>query len=440
MSNPVVAIVGRPNVGKSTFFNYLAGRRISIIEDTPGVTRDRIYAESEWRGRKFTLIDTGGIEANSEDYIKQQMARQAQVAIETADVIVLMVDMKAGLTAADEDVAVMLRKSAKPVIVAVNKCDSAGDLPPEAYEFYNLGMGEIYPVSSIHGLGMGDILDAIYEKFPSEDQNQEDDDYIKVAVIGKPNAGKSSLINKILGEERVIVSDVPGTTRDAIDTFYEVDGKRYMFIDTAGIRRKSRIEEDIEKYSIIRSWAAIDRADVCIIMIDANDGVTEQDTRIAGYAHEQGKASIIAVNKWDMIEKGTGTLEEYRKKVYKDLEFMNYAPVVFISAKTGQRVDRLFELIDFVNNQASFRVQTGVLNDVLNEAIAMVQPPSDKGKRLKIYYMTQTGVKPPNFVVFVNDAELMHYSYERYLKNTLRSNFGFEGTPIRFTIKEKGDN
>ncbi|HHW22095.1 MAG TPA: ribosome biogenesis GTPase Der [Clostridiaceae bacterium] len=440
MSKPVVAIVGRPNVGKSTFFNYLAGRRISIIEDTPGVTRDRIYAESEWRGRKFTLIDTGGIEANSEDYIKQQMARQAQVAIETADVIVLMVDMKAGLTAADEDVAVMLRKSAKPVIVAVNKCDSAGDLPPEAYEFYNLGMGEIYPVSSIHGLGMGDILDAIYEKFPSEDQNQEDDDYIKVAVIGKPNAGKSSLINKILGEERVIVSDVPGTTRDAIDTFYEVDGKRYMFIDTAGIRRKSRIGEDIEKYSIIRSWAAIDRADVCIIMIDANDGVTEQDTRIAGYAHEQGKASIIAVNKWDMIEKGTGTLEEYRKKVYKDLEFMNYAPVVFISAKTGQRVDRLFELIDFVNNQASFRVQTGVLNDVLNEAIAMVQPPSDKGKRLKIYYMTQTGVKPPNFVVFVNDAELMHYSYERYLKNTLRSNFGFEGTPIRFTIKEKGDN
>jgi GTP-binding protein len=440
VSKPVVAIVGRPNVGKSTFFNYLAGRRISIIEDTPGVTRDRIYAESEWRGRKFTLIDTGGIETNSEDYIKQQMARQAQIAIDTADVIVLMVDIRTGLTAADEDVAVMLRKSAKPVIVAVNKCDSAGELPPEAYEFYNLGMGEIYPVSSIHGLGMGDILDAIYEKFPSEDHNSDEDDYIKVAVIGKPNAGKSSLINKILGEERVIVSDIPGTTRDAIDTFCEIDGKRYMFIDTAGIRRKSRIDENIEKYSIIRSWSAVDRADVCIIMIDANDGVTEQDTRIAGYAHEQGKASIIAVNKWDMIEKGTGTLEDYRKKVYKDLEFMNYAPVVFISAKTGQRVDRLYELIDFVNNQASFRVQTGVLNDVLNEAVAIVQPPSDKGKRLKIYYMTQTGVKPPNFVVFVNDAELMHYSYERYLKNTLRSNFGFEGTPIRFTIKEKGDN
>lgn len=439
MSKPVVAIVGRPNVGKSTFFNYLVGKRISIIEDTPGVTRDRIYAESEWRGKKFTLIDTGGLEPYSEDYIKQQMARQAQIAIDTADVIVLMVDVKTGMTAADEDVAVMLRKSAKPVIVAVNKCDSAGSLPPEAYEFYNLGMGEIYPVSSIHGLGMGDILDAIYDKFPAETHEGEEEDYIKVAIIGKPNVGKSSLINRILGEERVIVSDIPGTTRDAIDTFYEVDGKRYMFIDTAGIRRKSRIGENIEKYSIIRSWSAIDRADVCIVMIDANDGVTEQDTKIAGYAHEQGKASIIAVNKWDMVQKETGTMEEYRKKVQRDLEFMNYAPVVFISARTGRRVGRLFELIDFVNNQASFRVQTGVLNDVLNEAIAMVQPPSDKGKRLKIYYMTQTGIKPPCFVVFVNDAELMHYSYERYIKNTLRSNFGFEGTPIRFIIKEKGD-
>lgn len=439
MSKPVVAIVGRPNVGKSTFFNYLAGRRISIIEDTPGVTRDRIYAESEWRGKKFTLIDTGGIEAYSEDYIKQQMVRQAQIAIDTADVIVLMVDVRTGLTAADEDVAVLLRKSAKPVIVAVNKADSIGNPPPEAYEFYNLGMGEIYTVSSIHGLGMGDLLDAIYDKFPAETQEGDEDDYIKVAVIGKPNAGKSSIINKILGEERVIVSDIPGTTRDAIDTFYEIDDKRYMFIDTAGIRRKSRIDEDIEKYSIIRSWSAVDRADVCIIMIDANDGVTEQDTKIAGYAHEQGKASIIAVNKWDTVEKETGTMEEYRKTVQKELEFMNYAPIVFISAKTGQRVERLFELIDYVNNQASFRVQTGVLNDVLNDAVAMVQPPSDKGKRLKIYYMTQTGVKPPSFVVFVNNAELMHYSYERYIKNTLRSNFGFEGTPIRFTIKEKGD-
>ncbi len=439
MSKPVVAIVGRPNVGKSTFFNYLAGRRISIIEDTPGVTRDRIYAESEWKGKKFTLIDTGGIEAHSDDYIKQQMVRQAQIAIDTADVIVLMVDVRAGLTAADEDVAVMLRKSAKPVIVAVNKADSVGNPPPEAYEFYNLGMGEIFTISSIHGLGMGDLLDEIYDNFPEEDNEGEDDDCIKVAVIGKPNAGKSSIINKILGEDRVIVSEVPGTTRDAIDTFYEVDGKRYMFIDTAGIRRKSRIDEEIEKYSIIRSWAAVDRADVCVLMIDAQDGVTEQDTKIAGYAHEQGKASIIAINKWDIIEKQTGTLEEYRKKVLKDLEFMNYAPVVFISAKTGQRVERLFELIDYVNDQAAFRIQTGVLNDVLNDAIAMVQPPSDKGKRLKIYYMTQTGVKPPSFVLFVNNAELMHYSYERYIKNTLRSNFGFEGTPLRFTIKEKGE-
>ncbi len=439
MSKPVVAVVGRPNVGKSTFFNYLAGRRISIIEDTPGVTRDRIYAEAEWKNKKFSLIDTGGIEAYSDDYIKQQMVRQAQIAIDTADVIVLMVDIRTGLTAADEDVAVMLRKSAKPVIVAANKADSIGAPPAELYEFYNLGMGEVYPVSSIHGLGMGELLDAIYEHFPEEEGEEDDDDIVKVAVIGKPNAGKSSIINKLLGEERVIVSDIPGTTRDAIDTFLELNGKKYNFIDTAGIRRKSKIEEDIEKYSIIRSWAAVDRADVCIIMIDAQDGVTEQDTKIAGYAHEQGKAVIIAVNKWDLVEKTTGTLEEYRKKVQQDLEFMNYAPIVFISAKTGQRVERLFELIDYVFDQASFRIQTGVLNDVLNEAIAMVQPPSDRGKRLKIYYMTQTGVRPPSFVLFVNNAELMHYSYERYLKNNLRRNFGFEGTSIRFTIKEKGD-
>jgi len=439
LSKPVVAVVGRPNVGKSTFFNYLAGRRISIIEDTPGVTRDRIYAEAEWKNKKFSLIDTGGIEAYSDDYIKQQMVRQAQIAIDTADVIVLMVDIRTGLTAADEDVAVMLRKSAKPVIVAANKADSIGAPPAELYEFYNLGMGEVYPVSSIHGLGMGERLDAIYEHFPEEEGEEDDDDIVKVAVIGKPNAGKSSIINKLLGEERVIVSDIPGTTRDAIDTFLELNGKKYNFIDTAGIRRKRKIEEDIEKYSIIRSWAAVDRADVCIIMIDAQDGVTEQDTKIAGYAHEQGKAVIIAVNKWDLVEKTTGTLEEYRKKVQQDLEFMNYAPIVFISAKTGQRVERLFELIDYVFDQASFRIQTGVLNDVLNEAIAMVQPPSDRGKRLKIYYMTQTGVRPPSFVLFVNNAELMHYSYERYLKNNLRRNFGFEGTSIRFTIKEKGD-
>lgn len=439
MSKPVVAIVGRPNVGKSTFFNYLTGKRISIIEDTPGVTRDRIYGESEWRGRKFTLIDTGGIEPNTDDYIKQQMIRQAKIAIETADVIVFLVDVKTGLTAADEDVAVMLRKTSKPVIVVANKVDSIGEPPPEIYEFYNLGLGEVFAVSSIHGLGMGDLLDEIYSKLPEESENEEDDDYIKVAVIGKPNAGKSSLINKILGEERVIVSDIPGTTRDAIDTFCEVGGRRFMFIDTAGIRRKSRIEENIEKYSIIRSWAAVDRSDVCVILIDAQDGVTEQDTKIAGYAHEQGKACIIAINKWDLIEKETGTLEEYRKKVYRDFEFLSYAPVIFISAKTGQRVERLLELIDYVNNQAALRVQTGVLNDVLNDAVAMVQPPSDKGKRLKIYYMTQTGVKPPTFVLFVNSAELLHYSYERYLKNTLRDNFGFEGSPIWFTVKEKGD-
>jgi len=439
VSKPVVAIVGRPNVGKSTFFNYLTGKRISIIEDTPGVTRDRIYGESEWRGRKFTLIDTGGIEPNTDDYIKQQMIRQAKIAIETADVIVFLVDVKTGLTAADEDVAVMLRKTSKPVIVVANKVDSIGEPPPEIYEFYNLGLGEVFAVSSIHGLGMGDLLDEIYSNFPEESENEEDDDYIKVAVIGKPNAGKSSLINKILGEERVIVSDIPGTTRDAIDTFCEVGGRRFMFIDTAGIRRKSRIEENIEKYSIIRSWAAVDRSDVCVILIDAQDGVTEQDTKIAGYAHEQGKACIIAINKWDLIEKETGTLEEYRKKVYQDFEFLSYAPVIFISAKTGQRIDRLLELIDYVNNQAALRVQTGVLNDVLNDAVAMVQPPSDKGKRLKIYYMTQTGVKPPTFVLFVNSAELLHYSYERYLKNTLRDNFGFEGSPIWFTVKEKGD-
>lgn len=437
MSKPIVAIVGRPNVGKSTLFNYIAGRRISITEDTPGITRDRIYAEAEWRGRKFTLIDTGGIEPYTGDYIKKMMLRQAELAMETADVIIFLLDMKTGLTSADSDVAAMLRKSEKPVVVAVNKVDNVGELPHDAYEFYNLGMGEFYPISSIHGLGMGDLLDAIFEYFPEDVNEEQDEDIIKVAVIGRPNVGKSSLINCILGEERVIVSDIPGTTRDAIDTQVKRNGKLYNFIDTAGIRRKSKIEESIEKYSVIRSWTAVDRADVCIIMIDANDGVTEQDTKIAGYAHEQGKASIIAVNKWDAVEKETGTLEKMRKEVLQKLDFMDYAPVVFISAKTGQRVERLFELVDFVFDQASFRVQTGMLNDVINEATAMVQPPSDKGKRLKIYYMTQTGVRPPKFVVFVNDMELMHFSYERYIINTLRNNFGFEGTPIQLVIREK---
>ncbi len=440
LSKPVVAIVGRPNVGKSTLFNYITGRRISITEDTPGITRDRIYAEAEWRGRTFTLIDTGGIEPNTGDYIKKLMLRQAELAVETADVIIFLLDLKTGLTSADEDVAVMLRKSEKPVVVAVNKADNVGELPPEAYEFYNLGMGEIYPVSSIHGLGIGDLLDAVYEYFPGEAQEEQDEDVVNVAVIGKPNVGKSSLINRILGEERVIVSDIPGTTRDAIDTRVERNGKVYNFIDTAGIRRKSRIEENIERYSVIRSWTAVDRADVCIIMIDANEGVTEQDTKIAGYAHEQGKACIITVNKWDAVEKETGTLEKMRKDILQKLDFMDYAPVVFISAKTGQRVERLFELVDFVFDQASFRIQTGILNDVLNEATAMVQPPSDKGKSLKIYYMTQTGIRPPKFVLFVNDANLMHFSYERYIINTLRKNFGFEGTPIRLILREKNQD
>ncbi|NLY17467.1 MAG: ribosome biogenesis GTPase Der [Clostridiaceae bacterium] len=440
MAKPVVAIVGRPNVGKSTFFNYLTGRRISIIEDTPGVTRDRIYSESEWRGRKFTIVDTGGLEPFTGDYIKQQIVRQAIVAMETADVIIFLLDIKTGLTAADYEVATLLRKAEKPVIVAVNKVDQVGEMPPEAYEFYNLGMGEIYTISSIHGLGIGELLDAVYEHFPKDINDEDEDDIIKVAVIGKPNVGKSSLINNILGEERVIVSDIPGTTRDAIDTPVERNEKKYSFIDTAGIRRKSRIEENIERYSVIRSWTAVDRSDVCIILIDAQDNVTEQDTKIAGYAHEQGKACIIAINKWDLIEKETGTLENYRKTVRQKLEFMDYAPIVFISAKTGKRVERLFELIDYVYDQASFRLQTGMLNDVLNEAMAMVQPPSDKGKRLKIYYMTQTGIKPPTFILFVNDRELMHFSYERYLINTLRSNFGFEGTPIRFIIRERSDD
>lgn len=438
LSKPIVAIVGRPNVGKSTLFNYIAKKRISIIEDTPGVTRDRIYAEADWRGRDFTLIDTGGIEPFTGDYIKQMMLRQAEVAVETADVIIFIVDIKTGLTAADDDVAVILRKSIKPIIVAVNKSDNVGDIPPAAYEFYNLGMGEIYPISSIHGLGIGDLLDAVYEHFPEEMDYELDEDIIKVAVIGKPNVGKSSLINSILGENRVIVSDIPGTTRDAIDTYVERGENRYIFIDTAGIRRKSKIDENIERYSVIRSWTAVDRADVCIVMIDANDSVTEQDTKIAGYAHEQGKACIVVVNKWDEIEKETGTLEKMRKEVIQKLAFMDYAPIVFISAKTGQRVERLFELVDFVFDQASFRIQTGMLNDVLNEAIAMVQPPSDKGKRLKIYYMVQVGIKPPKFVLFVNDKQLMHFSYERYIINTLRNNFGFEGTPIQLIIREKG--
>jgi len=437
LAKPVVAIVGRPNVGKSTFFNYLCGKRISIVEETPGVTRDRIYAEVEWRNRKFTLIDTGGIEPFSEDKILQQMRRQAEVAVEMADVIVFMVDAKGGMTASDKEVATMLRKSMKPVILVANKVDRVGDPPAEVYEFYNLAMGDVLPVSSLHGLGMGDLLDEIFKYFPENDAEDYDEDVIKVAVIGKPNSGKSSLINRLVGEERVIVSDIPGTTRDAIDTLVVDGDDKYVFIDTAGIRRQSKVTENIEKYSVLRAWTAIERADVCIIMIDAQDGVTEQDSKIAGYAHEQGKASIIAVNKWDLVEKETGTLEEYRKKVLENLGFMQYAPILFISVKTGQRVNKLFETVKAVNNNASMRISTGMLNDLLNEATAMVQPPSDKGKRLKLYYATQSAIKPPTFVIFVNNMELFHYSYERYIENQLRKSYGFVGTPIRFIHKER---
>lgn len=437
MSKPIVAIVGRPNVGKSTFFNYISGKRISITDDTPGVTRDRIYAEAEWRGREFTLIDTGGIEPFSEDKILKQIKVQAEIAVDMADVIIFLVNVKDGLIQTDTDVAMLLKRSKKNVVVAVNKVDNVGNPPPEMYEFYSMGFDEVFPISSMHGLGMGELLDGIYQYFPPENIQEENDDEIKVAVIGKPNVGKSSLINKILGEERVIVSDIPGTTRDAIDTHVLNNDKKYLFIDTAGIRRKSKINESIEKYSIIRSYTAVERADVCLILIDAEEGITEQDTKIAGFAHENGKASIIVINKWDKLEKETGTLENYKKSVYDKLGFMTYAPVIFISAKTGQRVNKIFDLIDSVALQAASRISTGMLNDVLNEAIALVQPPSDKGKPLKVYYMTQNGIKPPTFVLFINKIDLMHYSYERYIENQLRKSFGFEGTPIKFILKEK---
>lgn len=433
----MAVIIGRPNVGKSTFFNYLCGRRISIVDDTPGITRDRIYAEAEWRNRKFILIDTGGIEPYAEDEILQQMRRQAEIAVELADVILFMVDAKGGMTASDKEIADMLRKSLKPVVVVANKADSIGETPPEIYEFYNLAVGDVMPVSSVHGLGMGELLDEVFKYFPEEDENDYDEEVIKVAIVGKPNSGKSSLINRLAGEERSIVTDIPGTTRDAIDTYLEHGADKYVLIDTAGIRRKSRISGNIEKYSVLRSWKAIERSDVCIIMIDARDGVTEQDTKIAGYAHEQGKASVIAVNKWDLVEKDTGTLEKYRKTVFENLSFMQYAPVMFISAKTGQRVDRLMEQVKYVYKQASLRISTGMLNDLLNEATAIVQPPSDKGKRLKIYYGTQVAVRPPTFIIFVNSIRLFHYSYERYIENQFRKSYGFKGTPIRIIRREK---
>ena len=432
-----VAILGRPNVGKSSFFNYVTGKRISIVEDTPGVTRDRIYEEVEWSGRKFTLIDTGGLEPNSTDTILQQMKRQAELAVELADIILFMVDMKDGVTASDMDIATLIRKTKKPVILVVNKVDKVGEPPADIYEFYNLGLGDFYSISSAHGLGIGEVLDAILDNLPEYEDDDAESNLIRVAVVGKPNAGKSSLINRILGEERVIVSNIPGTTRDAIDTYVTKDDQDFCFIDTAGMRKRGKITDNIERYSTMRSLTAVDRSDVVVIMIDAQDGVTEQDTKIAGYAHNKGKACIIAINKWDLIEKETNTMEDYKKTVQEKLSFMLYAPVLFISALTGQRVTKLYEMIKFVADQASQRISTGMLNDVLNEAVAMVQPPSDKGKRLKIYYMTQIKVKPPTFAVFVNRAELAHFSYMRYLENRIRTNFGFEGTPIVFKIREK---
>ena len=437
MSKPIIAIVGRPNVGKSMLFNKIIGRRLSIVEDTPGVTRDRIYGESDWQGRKFTLIDTGGIEPRTDNQILAFMRSQAQIAIDNATVIVFLCDIKTGMTASDQEVASMLQRCGKPVILAVNKVDQGRS--PDIYEFYNLGLGDPIAVSAVHGHGTGDLLDACVQYFPPEDEEEEEDDAIKVAVIGKPNAGKSSLVNQILGEERVIVSNVAGTTRDAIDSRFTNDKGSFVFIDTAGMRKKSKIEEDIEKYSVLRATMAIDRADVCLIMIDATEGVTEQDTKVAGMAHEAGKASIIVVNKWDLVEKDDKTMARMTEEIRRDLAYMTYAPILFISAKTGQRVDKLFDRIDYVANQAAFRVTTGMLNTVLADAQTRVQPPTDKGRRLKIYYMTQVGVKPPHFVVFCNDRRLFHFSYQRYLENCIRSTFRLEGTPIILSIREKGD-
>ena len=435
----LVAIVGRPNVGKSTLFNKLVGKRLSIVDDTPGVTRDRIYGKCEWLNREFTLIDTGGIEPRTDNQILEFMRDQAQIAIENATVIVFLTDIKTGLTASDHEVANMLLRSGKPIVLAVNKMDSTGVPDPDFYEFYNLGLGDPIAVSAVHGHGTGDLLDACVRYFPPEEEEEEEDDAIKVAVIGKPNAGKSSLVNKILGENRVIVSDVAGTTRDAIDSRFENDKGKFVFIDTAGIRKKSKVEEDIEKYSVLRATMAIERSDVCLIMIDATEGVTEQDTKVAGLAHEAGKASIIVINKWDLVEKDDKTMDKMREKVRQDLAFMTYAPIMFISAKTGQRVDKLFDMIDYVSNQASVRITTGMLNNVLEDAQTRVQPPTDKGRRLKIYYMTQVGIRPPHFVIFCNDSRLFHFSYRRYLENCIRNTFGLEGTPVIMSIRQKGD-
>lgn len=433
---PIVAIVGRPNVGKSTLFNRIAGERISIVEDTPGVTRDRIYAEAEWVGKHFTIIDTGGIEPESEELIPKKMREQARLAMETADVILFIVDGKAGLTPADRDVALLLMKTRKPVILVVNKVDNR-NLPDDFYDFYELGFGEPMPVSSSIGLGTGDLLDEVVKSFPQEAETEKDEDIIKVAIVGKPNAGKSSILNKLIGEERVIVSPIAGTTRDAIDSYVELEGRKYLFIDTAGIRKKSKIYENVEKYSVIRSYTAVERADVVLIVIDASEGVSEQDSKIAGLAHDAGKASMILVNKWDLIEKDNHTMNEYTAKVREELPFMPYSPLLFVSAETSQRLHKIKASIDAVYDEAEKRVATGVLNDVIGEAVLMNQPPSDKGKRLKIYYGTQVGIKPPTFALFVNEKKLFHFSYQRYIENQLRENFGFEGTPIKIYIREK---
>lgn len=439
MARPVVAIVGRPNVGKSTLFNKLIGQRLAIVKDTPGVTRDRLFAPCEWRSRTFMLADTGGIEPHSDDVILSQMRRQAQLAIEQADVIVLVTDLLSGVTANDADVAVMLQKSGKPVVLAVNKCDNIGGLPADFYEFYNLGLGDPIAISSVHGHGTGDLLDAVLRYLTDEPEEEEEADVIRVAVIGKPNAGKSSLINRIAGEERAIVSDIAGTTRDAVDTPVHNQHGDFIFIDTAGLRRKSKVDDAIEKYSVLRAEMAVERADVCVILIDGEEGFTEQDSKVAGIAHQQGKACIIAVNKWDAVDKDDKTMDKMRKQLMNDFSFMAYAPFIFISAKTGQRVDRLFELIRYVSQQNAMRISTGMLNDVLAQATARVQPPTDKGRRLKIYYMTQPSTRPPTFVCFVNRADLFHFSYQRYLENQIRETFGLEGTPIRFIVREKGE-
>ena len=440
MAKPIIAIVGRPNVGKSTLFNKLTGKRLAIVEDTPGVTRDRIYCECEWLNHTVMLVDTGGIEPKTDDNILSKMRAQANIAIESADVIILVTDLRSGVTANDADIASMLLKSGKPVVLCVNKCDRIGEPPAEFYEFYNLGLGDPFPVSSVHGNGTGDLLDECFKHIDFDKEDEYDDDTIKVAIIGKPNVGKSSLVNKVAGEERVIVADMAGTTRDATDTEVENEFGKFVLIDTAGIRRKSRVDDNVEKYSVLRSYMAVDRSDVCVIMIDATEGFTEQDSKVAGYAHEQGKACVIAINKWDAIDKETNTMNEFTKKLQTDFSFMSYAPFVFISAKTGQRISKLFELIVSTHQQNSRRISTGMLNDMLAYATAKVQPPSDKGKRLKIYYMTQASTNPPTFVTFCNRSDLFHFSYQRYLENQIRETFGLTGTPIKMVIRERGND